>query len=50
MCPSGFVLGPDWLRCEDVDECEEENYGCHQLCINTPGSSAYTNIAFVSRV
>ena len=21
MCPSGFLLGPDWKQCEDVDEC-----------------------------
>ena len=21
MCPEGFVLGPDWKKCDDVDEC-----------------------------
>ena len=21
MCPEGFVLGPDWKNCDDVDEC-----------------------------
>ena len=24
--------------CEDRDECAEENGGCQQLCVNTPGS------------
>ena len=21
LCPEGFVLGPDWKNCDDVDEC-----------------------------
>ena len=38
MCPDGFLLGSDWKTCQDVDECENDSMGCHQLCINTPGS------------
>ena len=38
MCPDGFLLGSDWATCEDVDECENDQMGCDQLCINTPGS------------
>ena len=38
MCPDGFLLGSDWATCEDVDECDYDDMGCDQLCINTPGS------------
>lgn len=38
MCPDGFLLGSDWKTCVDVDECENDNMGCDQLCVNTPGS------------
>ena len=26
MCPEGFVLGPDWKNCDDVDECATGDY------------------------
>ena len=31
MCPEGFVLGPDWKNCDDVDECAagEFNYSMY---------------------
>ena len=38
MCPGGYVLGPDWKTCEDVDECEIDNFDCSQICVNTPGT------------
>ena len=34
------------LSCEDVDECEKENGGCQQMCVNTIGGhycSCYEN-------
>ncbi len=37
-CESGFNLHPeDETKCEDRDECAEDNGGCDQTCINTPG-------------
>ena len=32
MCPEGFVLGPDWKNCDDVDECaagDDHNHENH---------------------
>ncbi|XP_058456120.1 fibrillin-2-like [Malaya genurostris] len=38
-CYSGFVLDPNDRRsCHDLDECENENGGCQQICTNKPGS------------
>ena len=48
MCPDGFLLGSDWKTCADVNECENDNMGCHQLCINTPGS--YEVCRFVYKI
>lgn len=35
-CPPGYQIGPDGLRCLDVDECQQQP--CPQLCVNTPGT------------
>ncbi|XP_028451113.1 endosialin-like [Perca flavescens] len=35
-CPPGYQMGPDGLRCSDVDECKQQP--CPQLCVNIPGT------------
>ncbi|KAK2853022.1 hypothetical protein Q7C36_008223 [Tachysurus vachellii] len=37
-CPSGTVLGPDSQTCLDINECENSNGGCAEMCLNTKGS------------
>ncbi len=41
QCPNGFVdVNGNGSRCEDIDECKEDNGGCdrdHGECTNTPG-------------
>ncbi|KAM4598787.1 oncoprotein-induced transcript 3 protein [Fundulus diaphanus] len=37
-CAPGTVLGPDKQTCLDVNECEKENGGCAEVCMNTKGS------------
>uniref|UniRef100_A0A1B0GGR9 Uncharacterized protein n=1 Tax=Lutzomyia longipalpis TaxID=7200 RepID=A0A1B0GGR9_LUTLO len=37
-CPVGFTFNSATRECEDVDECREDNGGCHQKCTNTMGS------------
>ena len=38
LCPDGYSLASDWKTCKDNDEClEEDNGGCDQMCVNTPG-------------
>ncbi|XP_026879276.2 oncoprotein-induced transcript 3 protein isoform X2 [Electrophorus electricus] len=37
-CPDGTVLGPDSQTCLDVNECETNNGGCADVCVNTKGS------------
>lgn len=34
----GYKLSPDNHTCDDINECEENNAGCSQICMNTPGS------------
>ncbi|XP_038057867.1 fibrillin-2-like isoform X2 [Patiria miniata] len=39
LCSPGYA--GDYTRdtpCKDIDECEQDNGGCKQHCINTPGS------------
>ena len=38
--PSGNLEGDsgDGDACADIDECSEENGGCHHHCVNTEGS------------
>ncbi|KAJ7987419.1 hypothetical protein DPEC_G00326290 [Dallia pectoralis] len=37
-CAAGTTLGTDKQTCLDVNECEEENGGCAEVCVNTKGS------------
>ncbi|MED6289330.1 Oncoprotein-induced transcript 3 protein [Characodon lateralis] len=37
-CAPGTVLGPDRQMCLDVNECDKENGGCAEVCVNTKGS------------
>ncbi|XP_038054395.1 fibrillin-2-like [Patiria miniata] len=37
-CDAGFYLKDNMLRCEDIDECVDDNGGCSQRCYNTLGS------------
>ncbi|CAG5058296.1 unnamed protein product [Parnassius apollo] len=38
-CPPGFKINPDTNKCEDINECEEEERICksNQVCVNLPG-------------
>ncbi|KAG7462709.1 hypothetical protein MATL_G00187640 [Megalops atlanticus] len=38
QCASGTTLGPDGQTCLDVNECEQGNGGCAEVCVNTKGS------------
>ncbi|XP_077983913.1 uncharacterized protein LOC144438649 [Glandiceps talaboti] len=40
ICNTGFHgdLSED-LTCEDINECETDNYGCFDHCVNTPGGA-----------
>ncbi|XP_036801946.1 oncoprotein-induced transcript 3 protein [Oncorhynchus mykiss] len=37
-CAAGTTLGPDRQTCLDVNECEQGNGGCKEVCVNTKGS------------
>ncbi|KAL3972206.1 muscleblind [Sarotherodon galilaeus] len=37
-CAPGNVLGPDGQTCLDVNECDQGNGGCAEVCVNTKGS------------
>lgn len=40
ICDSGYTGNPGkGIPCTDIDECEEDNFGCSHECINTPGSA-----------
>ncbi|XP_059609249.1 sushi, von Willebrand factor type A, EGF and pentraxin domain-containing protein 1 [Phlebotomus argentipes] len=48
-CPIGFTFNSATRECEDVDECQDDNGGCHQKCSNTMGSfhcSCHSNFIF----
>ncbi|GAB0100998.1 uncharacterized protein DMENIID0001_171150 [Sergentomyia squamirostris] len=48
-CPVGFTLHKISNECQDVDECQQDNGGCHQKCTNTMGSffcSCHSNFIF----
>jgi len=36
------LMGCTRMECNDINECSVNNGGCHQKCINSPGSSACT--------
>ena len=36
-CHEGYFLDDDGV-CADMDECEEANGGCEQICVNKPGT------------
>ncbi|MBN3299006.1 OIT3 protein, partial [Amia calva] len=38
QCASGTTLGPDGQTCLDVNECEQGNGGCAEVCVNMKGS------------
>ena len=37
-CDEGFALNNDRVTCADINECENQNGGCAQICLNTAGS------------
>ena len=40
-CDEGFALNNDRVTCADINECENQNGGCAQICLNTAGSRVY---------
>ncbi|XP_065343464.1 uncharacterized protein LOC135941714 [Cloeon dipterum] len=37
-CHTGYVLSQQTGKCEDLNECLEDDNACSHLCVNTPGS------------
>ena len=41
------LMGCTRMECQDINECAVKNGGCHQKCINSPGSSSCAcNVGF----
>ncbi|KAL3851659.1 hypothetical protein ACJMK2_015388, partial [Sinanodonta woodiana] len=36
-CSTGFILAPDGLNCNDVDECTRQTDNCSEICTNVDG-------------
>nr|XP_006816608.1 PREDICTED: sushi, von Willebrand factor type A, EGF and pentraxin domain-containing protein 1-like [Saccoglossus kowalevskii] len=40
VCNSGFTGDPgNGINCQDINECQTDNFGCSDNCVNTPGSA-----------
>ena len=46
LCPEGFVLGPDWKNCDDVDECAAGDFHRQFKMINMIIMIIFCNIQY----
>nr|XP_026693868.1 fibrillin-3 isoform X4 [Ciona intestinalis] len=37
-CDDGYILEADGHNCTEINECDNNNGGCEEICENTPGS------------
>ncbi|XP_056011718.1 low-density lipoprotein receptor-related protein 2-like isoform X2 [Ostrea edulis] len=50
-CRPGYQIYKDGKSCIDVDECEENNGGCSQQCVNTEGDrECHCSPEFISNI